>query len=104
MLFEQQESVQRKILIGTHKSPNFSWNDVALNLWSEMQRKEEEWKKEKCKLQDEIKKKNIEIEEKTTEIVALKENVDNVDNVVALVPQMLACRTPPRVYALNFKE
>lgn len=50
VLYEQQESVTRKILVGIHKPPSFSWNDIALKLWSEMQRREETWKKEKHKL------------------------------------------------------
>lgn len=99
--FEQHELVRGKILVGKHKPPTFSWNLVALNLWNEMKNKEEEWKKEILKLQEEVKNKNAKIEKKDVEIVALK---DKVDNVVALVPQMMACRTPPRVYALHLKE
>lgn len=48
-----------------------------------------------------MKKKNTKIEKKDTKIVALK---DKVDNVVALVHQMMASKTPPRVYALHLKE
>lgn len=89
--FEQHESVRGNILVGKHKPPTFSWAFVALNLWNEMQKKEE-WNKERLKLQEEVKKKNAKIEEKNTKIIALK---DKVDNVIAPVPQMMVCRTPP---------
>lgn len=87
-------------MVGKHKPPTFSWNLAALNLWNEMKRKEE-WKKERLKLHEEVKKKNVEIEKKDEDIFSLK---DKVDNVVALVPQMMACENPPRVYALHLKE
>lgn len=64
-----------------------------------MQRREEEWKEEKHRLKKEIQKKDEEIEDKDAKIATLKKNVDDM---VALVPQILECKTPPR--ALHLKE
>lgn len=52
-------------------------------------------------LTKEIQKKDEEIEDKDVKISIIKKNVDDM---AALVPQILECRAPPRVYALHLKE
>jgi len=86
--------VPGKPLVGIHRPPNFLMQMVSMNLWNEMQRREEEWKREKRRLKVEIQKKDEEIKEKDVEIAILKERIDGM---AALVPQVLECRTPPRV-------
>lgn len=81
--YEEQVSVPRNFLVGIHNPYYFSMHMVSMNLWKEMQRREEEWKEEKCRLKKEIQKRDEEIEDKKKEIVALK---GKVDNIVALVP------------------
>lgn len=76
VLQEEQASVLGNFLVGIHRPSDFSMHMVAMNLWKE----------EKHKLKKEIQKRDEEIEDKNVEIVALKERVDNM---AALVPQIL---------------
>lgn len=72
-----------KILVGIHNPHDFTVHIAILNLCEEIQRREEEWKKEKQRLKKEIQKRDEVIEEKNEEIATLKKKVDNI---VTLVP------------------
>lgn len=97
---KEGELVQKRPPIEIHRPTCLLQMSIALDLYKDMLEKEE-WNKEKLKLQEIISQKDEEIEKKNKEIIALQ---NNVDNVITMIPHIVGCRTPPRVYVMYLKE
>lgn len=85
---------QTKFKVSVHVPPSFSWGSIAFGLLQLLENKEEEWKRENEVLERKLQEKDV----------VLNKLEDRIDNLATLLPQIIECRPPPRVYSLYLKE